>query len=104
MTDFGQLSADFSPFLGRGEAPGGPKWVNWWPRPPRGPNSRSTGPISKILTVLEMALLAGQSHPLKGLKNAVKAPTQKKSYSAKLDPRGCYIPLKNRIGQGMKTN
>ena len=55
MTDFGQLSADFGPFLGRGEAPGGPKWVNWWPRPPRGPNSRNNGPISKILTVLEMA-------------------------------------------------
>ena len=55
MTDFGQLSVDFSPFLGQGEALGGPKWVNWWPRPSRGPNSRNTGPISKILTVLEMA-------------------------------------------------
>ena len=77
LTDFGQLSADFGPFLGRGEAPGGPKWVNWWPRPPRGPNSRNTGPISKILTVLEMAWVARQTHAIKGLKNAVKAFAQK---------------------------
>ena len=77
LTDFGQLSADFSPFLGRGEALGGPKWVNWWPRPSRGPNSRNTGPISKILTVLEMAWVARQTHAIKGLKNAVKAFAQK---------------------------
>ena len=68
LTDFGQLSADFSPFLGRGEAPGGPKWVNWWPRPPRGPNSRNTGPISKILTVLEMAWPRRQSRGLRASK------------------------------------
>ena len=77
LTDFCHLSAHSGPFPGRGEAPMGPKCVTRWPRPPRGHNLRNNGPISKILTVLEMAWVARQTHAIKGLKNAVKAFAQK---------------------------
>ena len=47
---------------------GGAKCVTWWPRPPRGHNSRTTGPISKILTVLKMAWPRRQSRGLRASK------------------------------------
>ena len=50
------------------EAGGDAKCVTWWPRPPRGHNSRNTGPISKILTVLKMAWPRRQSRGLRASK------------------------------------